>query len=266
MTWFYLALIGALGQALTLAIKKKSLENKGLNNEIGMITFLVGGLVLSLALAFSPDGFQYSIHDTSQFCKGMSAVVFFNVLGALFLYKALDISDLSFITPFMTMTALFSLLPAFLFLDETPSVTTIVGIIVLIIGAIVMERVGRTSVVTHSLRTQLNRKALMYFAVVLLCYTMSPIVFKISVKESSVLFTSILSQILIGVSFAVLVVLKRYRDPVRVRIPAQFFLPLICAGIILAIEIWATNQALTDRKSTRLNSSHPRLSRMPSSA
>ena len=66
--------------------------------------------------------------------------------------------------------------------------------------------------------------------------------------------------------------------PVWVRSPVLFVtgafvlapgLWLLFAGLTNATVVTATEQAIvarTDRKSTRLNSSHPRLSRMPSSA
>lgn len=46
MTWIFLSLLSAFGQAFGWALKKKSLENKGVNNTLGLVSFLVAGSML----------------------------------------------------------------------------------------------------------------------------------------------------------------------------------------------------------------------------
>ena len=69
--------------------------------------------------------------------------------------------------------------------------------------------------------------------------------FKISVRESSVLFTSVISQLLIGIVFTFFIIKKRFCQRINIQIPTRYFTPLVWAGVIMAVEYWATNQALT---------------------
>ena len=73
-----------------------------------------------------------------------------------------------------------------------------------------------------------------------------------------------LKQTFIPINLCVHYPIKTIEQIGAVNLIAALFLLAVIAGLV--VKFWREQPVLTDRKSTRLNSSHPRLSRMPSSA
>ncbi|MCX6766077.1 MAG: hypothetical protein NT136_03925, partial [Candidatus Moranbacteria bacterium] len=88
--WIIYSLFGAFFQASEMAIKKKALQTRGVNNFIAFIAFTFAGLLL-WGVYFWQGGSLWPIYELSdKFWQGMFWGVTLNILAVYFLYKALD--------------------------------------------------------------------------------------------------------------------------------------------------------------------------------
>ncbi len=203
--WILYSFLGAFFQAAEMAIKKKALQTRGVNNFIAFLAFTFAGLFLGGLLYFQTGRIWPETTLSPSFWQGIFWTVFLNLVAVYFLYKALDAADLSYLMPFMTLTSLSLIIPPAILLGELPSVSGFVGIIVVVIGALFMEITS----VSEPDKKKSNRKGLLCFLITAACFTITPTATKIAVLESSALFSAFLIHILIGLSFIGLVIVFR---------------------------------------------------------
>jgi len=203
--WFSLSLLSAFGQALTWALKKKSLANRGINNSIGFLSCAIAGLVFVL-LYLSING--AILPPTSpRFWNATAVVVLLGVLATWSAYRALDIAALSFLMPFIALSALGLVPIEYMVREVIPNGWQIVGIIVLVGGAIIFS-------VQPFHKVPL--RAVLYFSVTVVCYSITPAFAAVAVRESgSPLFFSALQHI--GMSLGFILLLLQAREVQKVR-------------------------------------------------
>ncbi|MCX6765900.1 MAG: EamA family transporter, partial [Candidatus Moranbacteria bacterium] len=185
--------------------------------------------------------------------QGMFWGVTLNILAVYFLYKALDIADLSYLMPYMTLTSLTLIVPPIIILGEVPSLLGFIGIFLVVIGAIIMEIKKKARSLDSENTAKKNRRGLMYFLVTAGCFTITPTALTLAIRESSVLFTSFLSHLLIGIGFIALIVV--FRETERAKeiysdksARKSFFGAVILAGLSIAIANTSINAALDVQK------------------
>ena len=248
--WILYSFLGAFFQASEMAVKKKALQTKGLNNTIAFLAFIFAGILLG-ALLYVQSGKIWPENSLSgNFWEGMIVVIVLNVLAVYFLYKALDIADLSYLMPFMTLTSLFLVIPPIFVLGEIPSVIGFAGIAITVTGAFLMDYKKKTGIIAFEEYDKKikNRKGLFYFLITALCFTITPTAIKVAIAESSALFASFLSHILIGISFIILIFIfketKRIKEIFAFGGTGKFFFAVALAGIFIAIANGSVNEAL----------------------
>jgi drug/metabolite transporter (DMT)-like permease len=249
--WMIFSLFGALFQAIEMAIKKKALQTRGMNNFIAFLAFIFAGIILFL-LFFSQTGMIW--HDTTlslSFWNGMFWYVALNVLAVYFLYKALDIAELNYLMPFFALTSFSLIIPAIFVFGEIPTIAALFGISLIVIGAIVMDYGNKASVDTEKEKAKQNRKGKIYFLVTALCFTFAPTAQKVAVVESSALFVSYLVHLLIGLSFLGLIFISREQSRIRETFRMltrpgrlKFLGIILLAGISIGIANTSINIAL----------------------
>ena len=172
-----------------MAITKRILQSKGLNNFIAFSSFIFGGFLLGAVFYFQNGNLVFEINDAGRFWQGILFGVSFNVLAVYFLYKALSLADLSYLMPFMVLTSIFIIIPAIFILKEIPSVTGTVGIFIVVAGAILMEFKKRRSADEkpndYENKKKSNSRGLVYFLVTAACYVVTSVYIKVAVIESS---------------------------------------------------------------------------------
>ncbi|NTW30371.1 MAG: EamA family transporter [Candidatus Moranbacteria bacterium] len=249
--WIFYSLIGAAGQAIQSAIKKKTLQASGMNNVIGFVSFMVAGLAFWLLYFMQSGALWWDGELSVRFWQGMFWYAGLNVLAVYFAYKALDLAEFSYLMPFMTLTSVTVIVPAMIVFGEYPTIPDYIGIVLVVLGAILMNwKGGKGETKDEASSRRSNRKGLWFFLITALCYTIAPTAAKVTIMESSVAFASFLVHILIGIGFLVLVFLFGEKDRLREvfspskTVPRSFVFWVAIAGLIIALENGAINTAL----------------------
>lgn len=242
MEWIGLALFGAFAQAAAAAFKKKALQTPGTNNVLGCTSFAVAG-TLFLLLHHGTTGHWGMNNLTVTFWKATLWYAGLTILATYFMYKALDVTNFNVLMPFMAFTSLSMVIPPMVFLGEYPSWRVIVGITLIVWGAIYIARPD--SKVRFAKTT---RKGLGYFFVTALCYTFTPTAAAIAIRESSSFFASMVAHWLIAAGFLLLIVICREQRNCAKVMTRDTFLPLIgvmiVAGVLIVAENGSINLAL----------------------
>lgn len=226
---------------------------RGLNNFIAFFSFIFAGFLLGVVFYFQNGSLFFEINNPQRFWQGIFWVVLPNVLAVYFLYKALEIADLSYLMPFMTLTSVFIIIPPIFLLGEIPSRGGVAGIFTIVAGAILMEFRKKKSVdeniVDYENKKRNNRRGLIYFLVTAACYVIIFVSTKIVVIESSPLAASFFISLLISACFIPIVFLSgewvRIKETVsKSNIGKKLIVTLMLAGGIIAVEDISINLAL----------------------
>ncbi len=251
-SWFLLALTGAFLQAVGLALKKHAIRVSGANGLVAACIFLGAGVVLFVTRSISFGTPLYDGPIPLQFWGGVVMAVVFGTLGVLFSYRSLDLGDLSAVSPYSVVATVLYFIPAYLFLHEVPTLSEVSGMIVIIIGALVLEgKVGRKRILTkqeHADRAR-NRKALGYFFCAMIFYSISPTGEKLAITATDPMFASYIIHLGIGISFLIsLLVRPKYRDFELVRQSFRtkaFVTAIAIAAVVAAYGNLSTHFALS---------------------
>ncbi|PID51890.1 MAG: hypothetical protein CR972_04825 [Candidatus Moraniibacteriota bacterium] len=236
--WVLLSLCGALGQAVSMALKKKLLQVPRINNVIGFVSFLVAGIIFAF-IQFSVEGSFWHPDLSLRFWYAMFWYAGLNVLAVYFMYKALDLMNFSVLTPFMALTSLSMIIPPAILLNEFPSGIALVGIIIVVIGSIIISKKKKGDNGKPTIR------GIKYFLVTIGCYTIAPTATKISIAESSPIFSSMVVHLLISLGFLLMIFLFREKNMLRrVIADSKLLFIIVLAGVLIVMENGCINIAL----------------------
>lgn len=252
--WIIQSVLGAFFQAVGMAVKKKALQIRGLNNFIAFFSFTFAGIIIGLVLLFQQGSIFPEIANVAKFWHAIFWAVFLNIFAYFFLYKALDIADLSYLMPFMTLISVTVIIPPIFLLGEIPSLFGFLGILLVVAGAIIMEyrKKNKPSQITsdEAQKIKNNRKGFVYFIITALCWTFTSPALKIAAVESSAIFSSFIVALFIGLSFFFLVILFKETPKIKklfstggTREKMVLLIALVIAGISIVFEQITINTA-----------------------
>lgn len=229
MEWIFLSLLGAFGQALGWAIKKRSLENLGVNNTLGFVSYATAGIVLYAMLMVSGD---MPSTLSAKFWWATGGIIVLNVIALWTAYRALDKEALSTLMPYIALTAVLIVPIEFGLRGILPAVPQIIGVCVVVVGAIVFSR-------TQTLKPGWVRTA-KYFGITLLCYSITSPLMGVAVNESgSGIFSAFVMHAGISVGFIPLLLmtredaaLKQLQTNGRIR---SVILLMVASGLVTAL-------------------------------
>lgn len=197
MDWIFLSFLAAFGQAFGWALKKKTLENKGVNNTLVAVSFFSAGIILVIMWGVQSDWIVPAM--TERFILATMIVIVLNIVAAWAGYRALNKAALSTLMPFIALTSLAIVPVEYLLRGILPSPLQIVGMVVVIAGAILFA--------AKKLPGKEALAAAGYFAVTLLCYSVTAPFMAVAVEESgSGLFSATVFHLGIAVGFIPLMV------------------------------------------------------------
>jgi drug/metabolite transporter (DMT)-like permease len=248
--WIVLSLAAAFCQALYAAIKKKALQTPGMNNVIGLVSFTLAGIIFGAAY-WTETGSLWPPHLSLRFWQAMAGYAGLNVLAVWFLYRALDLAEFNHLMPFMTLTSIAIIVPPIFILGEVPTPMAVLGIVVVALGAILMnwhgEEVHRDADLAEQRRR--NHRGVCYFLVTAACYTFTPTAAKAAIEESSVTFASFLVHLLMGAAFLGMILIfgetARLGRVFRDRGMRKFLAGIMLTGVVIALENGSINAALS---------------------
>ena len=239
---------GALFQALGAAINKKSLQKTSTNNLVGFVTFTVAGLAFLAVYFFSNESFgleNLSVH----FWEMMAWYAGLNIVAYWFMYRALNLAEFNHLMPFMALVSISVIIPPIFMLGEIPTAAGLFGIILIVIGAITMNYKKNILKNANNQKHKDNRKGALYFLVTAICFTFTSTLAKVTIKESSVLFSSLMVHLLIGAGFLLMLIAYKEFGKIKSAILKPELRPLlfgmIVVGLVVFIENGTVNTAFT---------------------
>lgn len=229
MDWILLSVLSAFGQAFGWALKKKTLENKGVNNTLGLVSFLAAGVILAFSWGVKNGWILPAM--TERFAFAALIVIVLNIVAVWAGYRALDRAALSTLMPFVALTSLAIVPVEYLLRGVLPSSLQIVGIAVVVAGAILFS--------AKKLPEKEALSAAGYFAVTILCYSITSPFMAVAVEESgSGLFSAAVFHLGIAAGFIPLVLLAKESAAMRMlRASGEWkkvFFLMIAAGTAIA--------------------------------
>jgi drug/metabolite transporter (DMT)-like permease len=250
--WILYSFLAAISHALANATTKKALQQEGIINFFGFGMYIISGIFFLILLLVATGTIIPHITNYSRFWMAILTVALLETISMFFQYKAVAISDLSYLMPFFSLTAVFTIIPSFLMLGELPSLIGFLGIVTVVVGAIIMNyKNKKNSIAEEKIQnTKINnRKGLMYFLIALAIASLIPPIIKISVVESSAIFTSFMISWLVGIAFLIMIFIFKEREKVKEILVLRekkniiLLIIIVLAGIITAIEFATMNTA-----------------------
>lgn len=228
--WILLAILSGFGQALGWALKKKTLENTGVNNTLGLVSFLVAGITLYVLWLATSSGVIPTM--SMRFLFATAVVVLLNILAAWAAYRALDKGALSRLMPLVALTSLAIVPIEYALRGIIPNLLQVVGIAIVVGGAIVFSLKEK---ITKDATTALG-----YFTITLVCYSIASPFMGVAVDESgSGLFSGAIVHLGIAVGFLLLVIVSHegaaLHTLARTSELVKVLLLMGVAGIVMAL-------------------------------
>ncbi len=230
MEWAFLSILSGFGQALGWALKKKTLENKGVNNTLGFVSFLTAGVLLIFMWGIK-SGWVFPAMS-ERFISASLIVIILNVVAVWAGYRALDKAALSMLMPFVALTSLAIIPVEYLLRGVLPTTLQVVGITVVVVGAILFA--------SKELPKKEAFTAIGYFAVTILCYSITSPFMAVAVEASgSGLFSAAVFHLGIAIGFLPLVFLINEGVTVQaLRLRGEWkkvLLLMVIAGSVVAL-------------------------------
>jgi len=232
MVWFIYAFICALSVATADALSKKALAG---NNDTYLIAWVRFAYAAPLMILIFP------FIDIPELDSGFFIITFLLLpldITALLLYmKAINISPLSLTLPFLSLTPVFLIGTSYVLLGEKPDRTGLMGIILVTIGAYLLNAHTISRGFLGPLKTICKERGSVLMILVAFIYSITSSLGKMAVQHSSPIFFSVFYPLLITI-FLFLIVSFKTKDilPKTVSQPLLFFL----IGILMVI-MWVTH-------------------------
>lgn len=230
MTWVFLSILSAFGQAFGWALKKRSLQNRGLNNTLGLVSYLVAGIILLLWWGIATDWLIPPMSE--RFIWASGAIIYLNIVAVWTAYRALDRGMFSFLMPFIALTAILIVPIEYFLRGMIPSGAQVLGIFIVVAGAIVMTFRGLPEGITIRL--------VLYFSITVFCYAFSSVFGSIAIQASGDgLFSAVIYHFGIALGFLLMTLFSSERATLRgLHVNGQlrntiFFMAF--AGIVIAL-------------------------------
>ena len=193
MLWFVLSFIGAISDAGYYICVKKYVQiyNQQL---LAAGIYVCTGIVL--LVTSSIIGFP-SIGQNFIFAVLVSC--FLGSVAILLTFTALKDTDISLAVPMISLTPLFLIITAFLFLHEIPSPMGVVGIIIIVAGSYILNLSSHHTRLSDPLRSILSNRGVLLMIVVSFIYAVAINFDKIVATNSDPVFGSGIESLILGI-------------------------------------------------------------------
>lgn len=180
--WIALSLLSAFFTATTAAFSKLALKD---NDE-----YLVGWMrcVVSLPVFLSLLFFIKIPHLDLKFFYIMVILLPLEIIAYLLYLKALKLSPLSLTLPFMALTPVFMILTSRLILGENIVPLGVAGILLVFVGAYVLNLRSRKDSLLGPVRSLIKEKGSVYMIIVAFIYSITAVLGKLAIDHSSSMF------------------------------------------------------------------------------
>lgn len=226
MLWFTLSLLTAFFNATEAAFLKRFFADLT-SWEMTAFPFLYTAPMFALTLCIVPT-------PTLQpgFWPLLLVMLPLNMTGLIFHFRAIHLSQLSLIMPFLSFTPAFVLVTGFLFLGEVPSLLGGLGVGLIVLGGYVLPRTKGDNSLLGPLKALARDKGAVCMLIAAAIYGFSSVIGKMLILKSSPIFFANFFFCI----FSVLVVVGFVASG-RVRLPVLLSRPR--HGLLVAVLIYA---------------------------
>lgn len=180
--WFLLALLSSFIQAL----KEISIKNNLKNLDWNTLIFILSGL--SLILWFPFVLYNWIPDLSSKFFIVFFLSWFLFYIWKLFNFKALQIEDISYISPLKSLISIFVLFLWIIILNEIPNIFWLIGLLLVLIWLYLLNIQKYHKKFIEPIVHIFKNKGSQFFLVTIFCYGFTNIFDKIWVLETNPIF------------------------------------------------------------------------------
>lgn len=196
MLWALYSLLSAFSIATTDAFTKKISPNID-NYLLNLSRFLYASPFVLLLLFFIPIP---KLDNTFWLVLGLTLPI--EVLAQILYVKAIRVSPLSVVVPFLSLTSIFLVFTSYFMLGELPTFIGFLGILFVVIGAYVLNLNDIKKGVFEPFKSIFKEKGCIYMMIVAFLFSITSNLGKILIQKSSPLFFSSIYVPLLAISFA----------------------------------------------------------------
>ena len=235
MLWVLYTLLSAFSWATADAFTKKA---SSVDSYILILSrFLYGAPFVLLVLLFIPIPRVDHI-----FWLVLVLDIIIEILAWILYVKALKISPLSLVVPLISLTPVFLVFTSFIILNEIPSAIGFFGILMVVIGAYILNLNGSGKGFLEPFKLIVKEKGCMYMIIVAFLFSITANLSKILVQRSSPVFSGAMHLSLMSVTFLVISFLISRRNIVQLK---SNFWALFPIGIFFSLMVIFHNLAIT---------------------
>lgn len=232
--WVFYALLTAFSLATADAISKKAL---GRSDEYVIAWVREGYALPFLALAF----FFIDIpHLDRTFYLSLLLMIPMEIVAIILYVKAIKLSPLSLTIPFLAVSPVFIILIAFILLGELPDRSGLLGILLIVIGAYMLNIKTTKEDLLGPIKAIRREKGSIFMIIVALLYSVTATLGKVAVQHSGPIFFGVFYPFLLTLLLSVILWGKALLPAVLSR-PKTF----LAIGVFTAIMILTHFKAIS---------------------
>ena len=238
MVWFILAFLTAFFESMKDVFSKKSLKD--------IDEYVVAWALRFFALPFVlPLLFFIEIPSlNNQFWLALIVGGTLNVITTILYIKAIKLSDLSITMPIVTFTPLFLLITSPLIVGEFPTISGVIGILLIVIGAYTLNLKKKSEGYFAPFKALLKEKGPRLMLIVAFIWSITANFDKVGVVNSSSLFWVVSINIFIA-AFLSPIMLYKSRSNIKQTLNIQTLLPVgLFSGLIHITQMTAISLTL----------------------
>lgn len=201
--WFLFALTFAVITSITTIVAKKIMQDTGEYLYIWLTTLFTLPFLFFIVVYF----YQIPNFDRT-FLLALVASVSLDVFAAIFAYKAIKITEVSLIAPMAAFNPVFTTGISFIILGENIAVKGIMGILIVCIGAYVLQISKRQKGWFSPIRTLLANKGVQLSLIAYFIWAITPIFQKTAILHTTPQvppFASLVGTVGLGIVFTPIV-------------------------------------------------------------
>ena len=235
MSWIVYALITAFSIATADAISKKAM----IRSHEYVIAWVRQGYTLPfLAVVF----FFIEIPPLDNtFWLTLLVAVPLDVTAIILYVKAIRLSPLSLTIPFIALSPMFVIITAFVILGELPDISGLFGILLIVIGAYLLNVRATKHGVLGPIKAIKRERGSVLMIIVALIYSLTSTLGKVAVLHSSPLFFGAFYPFILTIIFTVIVGYKGHLSGVisrpRIFLGIGFFIAMMMLSHFTAISL-----------------------------
>ena len=224
--WFILSLFCAFFTATTAAFTKILIKD---NDQvfIGWLRHLCCLPIFILIFFF----FTPKISLGPSFWKLISIMIPFEMCAFLIYLKSIKISPLSLTFPFMGFTPVFSILTAHLFLNEQISIHAVIGILIVTIGAYLLNINLTKYGVFEPLKSIFREKGPILMIIVAIIYSVTSVLGKKGITFSNTIMFPVIYYPIFFALYTLIIIIRTRIIPVKLNLSKNQVMLLILSAV-----------------------------------